>query len=149
MLNNDQIKLVQTAVRAAGLRGKDIPDARYRMLLGQYKLFRDRKVTSSKQLNNWQLEDLLAICESLGWRIPGKPETYFRDKVRESECGLASRAQQEAIKKLADDLTWSVYQLEGFIEKFSLKRVKHLDELSVNQAHGTIEALKAMGTFRV
>ena len=73
MLNNSQIKLVQVAVRAAGLRGKGF-DGRYRLLLGQYHQPNGQPVTSCKQLNNWQIDDLLAICESHGWRCPGKAD---------------------------------------------------------------------------
>jgi len=107
MLNKDQIKLVQTAVRAAGLRTKYC-EGRYRLLLGQYRQPGGSPVTSCKQLNNSQLEDLLAICEANGWRMPGKPDDFYRSKIN-NESDIASFAQQSAIRKLADDLSWNEF----------------------------------------
>jgi len=145
MLNNQQIKLVQTAVRAAGLRGKGF-DGRYRLLLAQYKNSAGHQVTSCKQLNNSQLTDMLAICESLGWRYPGRPANYFRKKLAETiyGAGSASFAQQWAIAKLAEDLGWDDKQLAGMIERMTDGKVSYVAALSPQQAHGVIEALKNM-----
>jgi len=142
MLNKGQIKLVQTAVRTAGFRGKGF-DGRYRLLLGQYKQPTGKPVTSCKQLNNSQLEDLLAICEAHGWRMPNKPEDYFRQKVKSSE-EYASYAQREAIKHLAGDLGWNERQLAGFIERMTNGQTRNLVALKPHQAYKIIEALKAM-----
>jgi len=140
MLNNSQIRLVQTAVRAAGLRGKGF-EGRYRLLLGQYMQPNGRPVTSCKQLNNYQLDDLLAICEAHGWRMPGKEENYYRDKiVRHS--GVASFAQQSAIKHLAGDLGWGDHQLAGFLKRMTGGFVTSVAGLSPSQAYNIIEALK-------
>jgi len=145
MLNKDQIKLLQIAVKKAGLRGKGF-DGRYRLLLGQYKNPAGYNVTSCKQLNNSQLGDILAICESLGWRYPGRPADYFRRKLKDSIYGdgSASFAQQWAIDKLAGDLGWDDRQLEGFIFKHTKNKVRYVAALSPSQAHGVIEALKSM-----
>jgi len=145
MLNNNQIKLIQTAVRKAGLRTANF-DGRYRLLLGQYKQPDDRKVTTCRQLNNWQMEDLLAICESYGWRMPGKPKDYYRQRVAK-QGELASFAQQSAIRHLAEDLGWSVEHLEGFIKRMTEKDgwfIKDVASLTPQFAHKTIEALKAI-----
>ena len=142
MLNISQIKLVQTAVRSAGLRnGK--ADGRYRLLLGQYQQPNRKPVTSCKQLNNSQLEDLLAICESFGWRMPGKPANYFQFKVA-TESHVASFAQQAAIGHLQGDLGWNEYQIGGMLKRMTGGFVSNVAGLSPAQAHKTIEALKAI-----
>jgi hypothetical protein len=170
MLNKLQIKLVQMAVRGAGIRTAKC-DARYRMLLSQYKAPNGTRITSCKQLNNSQLEDLLAICEAYGWRMPGKEETYFRDKVSKSaDCDIASFAQQSAIKNLAGDLGWDELHLANFLRRQtggtrrdddarrasdtsrqvasqrvgSATAVSSISLLSHRQAWSIIEALKAI-----
>lgn len=142
MLNNSQIKLVQTAVRAAGLRTAKF-EGRYRLLLGQYKQPNGSPVTSCKQLNNSQLEDLLAICESHGWQMPGKPEDFYRQKVK-SHGEYASFAQQAAIRHLAGDLGWNDRQLAGMLERMTGGDVANLAALTSGAAYKIIEALKAM-----
>lgn len=142
MLNKDQIKLIQTAVRAAGLRTKDF-DGRYRLLLGKYKQPNGNPVTSCKQLNNSQLEDLLAICEAHGWRMPGKSANYFRFKVA-TESHIASFAQQSAIKHLAGDLGWGDEQLSGMLKRMTGGFATNVAALRPGQAYNIIEALKAM-----
>lgn len=142
MLNNSQIKLVQMAVKQAGIRlPKD--DRRYRLLLGQYKQSNGSRVTSCKQLNNSQIEDLLAICESMGWQYPGRPNDFFRKKVEQKD-DFASFAQQSAIKKLAGDLGWNINQLNGFIKKMTNDRAESVAELAGCEAYKITEALKAM-----
>ena len=142
MLNTQQIKLIQTAVRSAGLRnGK--ADGRYRLLLGQYKQPNGKPVTSCKQLNNMQLEDMLAICESYGWRMPGKPANYFRFKVA-TQSHVASFAQQSAIGHLAGDLGWNDAQLSGMLKRMTGGFVSNVAGLSPAQAYNVIEALKKM-----
>ena len=149
MLNKLQIKLVQMAVRGAGIRSP-ICDSRYRMLLSQYKAPNGTRITSCKQLNNSQLEDLLAICEASGWRMPGHEETHFRDKVSKSaDCDIASFAQQSAIKNLAGDLGWSDEHLANFLRRQtggigSATAMSSVASLSHRQAWGVIEALKAI-----
>jgi len=142
MLNSSQIRLVQTAVRAAGLRSKGF-EGRYRLLLGQYRQPNGRPVTSCKQLNNSQLEDLLAICEAHGWRMPDKEENYYRLKVV-TESNIASFAQQSAIKHLAGDLGWSDQQLGGFLKRMTGGFVSSVAGLSPAQGYNIIEALKIM-----
>lgn len=142
MLNGSQIKLVQTAVRAAGLRTKQF-EGRYRFLLSHYIQPNRSPVTSCKQLNNSQLEDLLAICESLGWRMPGKPENYFRLKVA-TKSQYASFAQQQALKHLAGDLGWNDIQLEGMLKRMTGGFATNVSGLTPGHAYNIIEALKAM-----
>jgi len=145
MLNKQQITLVQIAVKRAGFRTKQ-SDGRYRMLLSQYKQPDGRKATSCKQLNNSQLDDLLAICEAHGWRCPGKPEDFFRQKVAISKTAgdVSSFAQQQAIKNLAGDLGWNDRQLAGLIERLTGGKESNIAALTSRQAFNTIEALKAM-----
>ncbi len=139
-LNYKQIKLVQTAVRAAGLRDKT-GDQRYRILLGNYKAPDGGPVTSCKQLNNYQLDDLLAICESLGWQYPGQRPAYYRNRSKK-QGNLASFAQQSAIAYLAGDLGWNTKQMSGMVERQTAGRIEHVQQLRANEAHGLIEALK-------
>ena len=142
MLNNRQIKLVQKAVRTAGIR-KPKDDRRYRLLLAQYKRPNGSPVKSCKQLNNSQLDDLLALCESLGWRMPGKAEDHFRRKVATQET-VASFAQQVAIKHLAGDFGWNNGQLGGMLKRMTGGFATSASALTPAQAHNVIEALKAM-----
>lgn len=140
MLNNNQIKLVQTAVRAAGLRDKT-GDGRYRILLGNYKQSNGERVTSCPQLNNWQLDDLLAICESLGWQYPGQRRAYYRNRCKK-QGNVASFAQQSAISYLAGDLGWNSNQISGMVKRQTADRIEHVQQLRADEAHGLIEALK-------
>jgi hypothetical protein len=142
MLTKQQIKLIQTAVRAAGLRTPR-GDGRYRLMLCQYKQPNGQPVTSCKQLNHAQLEDLLAICEAYGWRMPGKEDTFYRMKRARAES-VASFAQQSAIKHLAGDLGWYDYQLEGMLKRMTGGFVMNVAGLNPAQAYDVIEALKTM-----
>jgi len=121
-------------------------DRRYRLLLMQYKQPSAKPVTSCLQLNNSQLEDCLAICESLGFRCPGKPANYFRGKAARARGGdISSFAQQSAIKHLAGDMGWSDEQLSRFIElRITGGAVSNIALLSSKQAYAAIEALKAI-----
>jgi len=140
-MNTDQIKLVQIAVKAAGIR-LGPADERYYLLLRNYKQPNGSPVTSCKQLNNSQLEDILAICESQGWRMPGKPQDFFRRKVAASS-DFASYAQQEGIKLLAGDLGWNEFQLGGMLKRMT-GRACCISDLKPGEAYKVIEALKAM-----
>lgn len=144
MLNNNQIKLVQTAVRGAGIRTAKF-DGRYRMLLAKYKQSNGRPVTSCKQLNRGQIDDLLAICESLGWRHPGKSETYYRDRIEKDVYNAgASYAQTEAIGHLAGDLGMSEEHLKRFVLRMTNQRTDSLLLASQREAWAITEALKNM-----
>ena len=144
MLNSGQIKLLQTALRSAGLRGKGF-DGRYRMLLSQYRQPNRQPVTSCKQLNNYQLEDLLAICESYGWRMPGKAENCYRNKAAMANCvNVASFAQQKAIEHLAGDLGWNPAQLAGMCRRVTGRDDSDVPKLTPAGAYKVIEALKAI-----
>ncbi len=142
MLNNDQIKLVQTAVRKAGIRTATF-DGRYRMLLSQYTQPNGHPVTSCKQLNNSQLDDILAICEASGWRMQGKPEDYYRDKVNKS-YEIASFAQQQAIKYLAADIGVGDNRLSEFIKHQTSGEADSVAALTPKQAYRVIEGFKAI-----
>ena len=142
MLNKQQIILVQTAVRKAGLRTTQF-EGRYRLLLGQYTQPNGRPVDSCTQLNNSQLEDLLAICEAHGWQMPGKPADFYRRKVATRD-DTASFAQQSAIKHLAGDLGWEDFQLAGLLKRITNDRVTSVNALTPRQAYNIIEALKAI-----
>ena len=142
MLIKQQIQLIQIAVKRAGLRGKGF-EGRYRLLLGQYIQPDGSRVTSCKQLNNSQLDDILAICESLGFRAKGRDANHYRLKVAAKES-VASFAQQAAIKNLAGDLGWGDYQLNGFIKRMTQGKVSSVVSISPGQAWRIIEALKNM-----
>ena len=141
-INNRQIRLLQIAVKKAGLRSKNF-DGRYRLLLGQYKQSNGRPVTSSVQLNSYQLEDLLAICESYGWQCPGKDANHFRKKAAASGK-VASTAQQQAIEHLGRDLGWNEYDLGGMINRMTGGKSSSVVTLAPRQAYNIIEALKAI-----
>jgi len=145
MLSVKQIKLVQAAARAAGLRTA-AHDGRYRLLLGQYKKPNGTPVKSCKELNHGQLEDFLGVCESLGFRMPGKSSNYFRTKVLQSRTAgrYASFAQQAAIGHLGLDLGWGIEQVAGFLRRMTGGKIEDIELLSPRQAHNVIEALKAM-----
>lgn len=144
MLDKQQIKLVQTAVRAAGIRSKRF-EGRYRLLLGQYRTGSGAPVRTCKDLTNSQLDDLLAICESLGWRHPDKEADHYRKKVNETALTrYASYAQKEAIKHLAGDLGWNEVRLKGMIRRMTNGAVESVTELKRNPAFKIIEALKAI-----
>lgn len=137
MLNQNQIKLLQTALRAAGLRGAD--ETRYRLLLSHYR------VASSKQLTQVQLDDLLAICEGLGWCRPGyAPDHYRRKTLGASASGLASTPQRQAIRHLAGDLGWDADQLAGLIRRLTGQSARLIEQLTNREAYNLIEAMKAM-----
>lgn len=142
MLNNSQIKLVQTAARAAGLRGKGF-DGRYRLLLGQYTRSNGSAVTSCKQLTNSQLEDFLGVCESLGWRCPGKEADHFRTKAKRS-ADAVSYAQLAAIEHLAGDLGFTDAQLAGMVRRVTKDRTDKVITMSPREGYCLIEALKNM-----
>ena len=142
MLNNQQIKLLQTAVRAAGIRGKGF-EGRYRMLLSQYRRPDGKPVTTCKDFNNSQLEDMLAICETHGWRMPGKAANHFQFLVGTRGEG-ASFAQQAAIQYLAGDLGLSEPELSKFLKRMTGGFVTNVVALRAGQAYKIIEALKAI-----
>jgi len=149
-LNNNQIKLIQTAVRKAGIRGKGF-DGRYRMLLAQFRRKSGGVVTSCKQLTNPQLEEMLAICETYGWGMPGKPKDYYRKKALKNE-DAASYVQQEAIRHLAGDLALDELQVNKFIRRMTKGAKTAIDSLDKKQAWKIIEALKSIlqrGTGKV
>ena len=142
MLKGKQIQLVQIAARQAGLRGTRF-EGRYHMLLGQYKQSSGEPVTSCKQLNGFQMEEFLAICESMGFRCKGKPDDHFRQLVS-SRGEYASPGQKIAIKNLVGDLGWTVVNLNGFIKKMTKGEVDNISEINSRQAWKIIEAFKNM-----
>ena len=141
-MTNDQIRCLQTALRAAGIRQpKD--DRRYRLLLAQYKQPNGKPVTSCKQLNNMQMTDILAICEARGWRMPGKPSSYCRDKAAR-ECDCASYAVQTAIQYLAGDMGWNDRNMAGFVFRITKARTDSVAGITPKEGFKIIEAFKAM-----
>ena len=134
--------MLQIAVRVAGLRGKDF-DGRYRLILGHYRQKDRSNVTSCKQLNHWQFEDMLSICEAYGWRCPGKDPDHFR-KLVASRGDVASFAQQQAIKHLKGDLGWDGFDLVGMLEKITGRKITSVVQLYPQEAGKVIEALKAI-----
>lgn len=141
MPSNKQLQLIHIAARQAGLIVKK-DDRRYRLLLAQYKASGGKPAKSSKQLNNSQIGDLLAICESMGFDS-GRGATYFRDKVA-AHGHLASFAQQSAILHLRGDLGWNADNLKGFIRRMTHNARSSVAELTPKDASKIIEALKNM-----
>ncbi len=141
MPSNKQLQLIHIAARQAGLIVKD-DDRRYRLLLAQYKTRDGGVATTSKQLNNSQIEDLLAICEAMGFDS-GKGPTWFRDKVA-ARGTFASFAQCSAIDKLRGDLGWNADNLKGMIGRMTAYSKSSVAELTTRQASNIIEALKNM-----
>lgn len=137
-----QIRLVKLAARAAGLI-TEAGDGRYRLLLGQYRQGSGSPVTSCKQLTTENLEDFLAICEANGWRMPGKPEDFYRQKVAK-QTDYANFSMQSAIKHLAGDLGWNDIQLSGMLKRMTNDVVDDVALLNPREAYKVIEALKAM-----
>jgi len=137
--NRGQIKLIQTAANAVGLR----QSGQYYLLLAQYRAPDGTPVTSCKQMTNAQIDNFLAICESLGFRHPGRPDNFYRyrDARRYEE---ASFAQQAAIRHLAGDQGWNDRQLAGMLKRMTFDQVDTVVNLSPKQAHKIIEALKNM-----
>ena len=143
-LKPEQIKLIQTAVRAAGLRD-GLSDGRYRLVLAQYKRSDGTACGSCKDLNNWQVDDLLAICEGLGWRHPGKPEDYYRSRTRQANGSYwATPGQSAAIQMLAGDLGWTEANLNGMIARMTHQRSDCLTLLTRADGYVMIEAMLAM-----
>lgn len=140
MPNNKQIQLIQTARRTAGLE-----EGRYRLLLSQYKRPTGAPVTSCKQLDRRQVDDFLAICESMGWRYPGRSETYYRDKAAAGgERGEISTAQMRAIRCVAGDLGMNEEGLKTFVRRMTGQRTGSLLEVTRHEAWQITEALIAM-----
>jgi len=75
--------------------------------------------------------------------MPGKADDHFRTKLAR-RIGIASFAQQEAIRHLADDLGWNEYQVGGLIKRMTAGRIDAAAGLTPSQAYKIIEALKAM-----
>lgn len=143
-LKPDQIKLIQVAIRAAGLRTA-AGDGRYRLLLGQYTGPDRKPCRSCKDLDNRQVDDLLAICEGMGWRHPGKPDDFYRRRARQaSDTAWATPGQVEAIKHLAGDLGWTPENLNGMIGRMTHGITNELISLTRLEGYKVIEALKAM-----
>jgi hypothetical protein len=141
MVTNDQLKLIHLAARRAGLIDAS-GDRRYRLLLAQYKTPGARPVRSSKELNNFQIEDFLAICESLGFDS-GKGPTHYRDLVA-GRGNLSGFAQRSAIDYLRGDLGWTPEQLKGMVRRMTHDRTDSLFSTTVREASNLIEALKNM-----
>lgn len=141
MPSNKQLKLIHIAARQAGLIVKK-DDRRYRLLLLHYVAPNGLPAKSSKQLNNTQIEDLLAVCESMGFDS-GRGEHHFRDKSARHGY-LASFAQQSAILYLRDDLGWNAENLKGFICRMTSGKKFSVAELAPKEGSNIIEALKNM-----
>lgn len=140
-LNVQQIKLVQTAARGAGLRfAKD--DSRYRMVLRQYKQPNGKPVESCKQMSRSQVDDFLRLCESMGWENKQQQaKQSYRDQCSRHGSG-ASDAQIEAIMLLAQDLGYTPDQFPDMVSGFTHGRAGSLAELDGALASSLIEALK-------
>jgi hypothetical protein len=144
MLNAEQIKLVQVACNKAGIR-RPGQDGRYRLMLRQYTQPSGHPVESCKQLNNEQLDDILAICEAQGWRMPGQSKTFYRDKVAQKADGdIATFSQQQTILFLTQDLGFTDLHRKNFIKRMTRDKADSVSNLTRRQAWQITEALTAM-----
>jgi hypothetical protein len=143
MLTQDQKKLVQAAARAAGLR-TGTQEGRYRLLLAQYRRSNGTIVHSCTQLTNRQIDDFLAICESMGWRHPGHGETYYRDRTAAADDDAVSFAQLRAIDYLAGDMGWNGAAIAKMVQRITRDRTDAAVSMSGREAYDLIEAMKAM-----
>ncbi len=136
-LNPKQIKILQTALRAVGLRkpGK-AGEAQYRFYLSQFSDSKGRKITSCKQLTNVQLDEILATCVELGWHNTAKATV--------SRPARISQAMIIGIAELAGDLGWNHGQLSGMVSRMTQGRKTDPSELTTSEGIKVIEALKAM-----
>lgn len=143
MVNNAQLKLIHQAARAAGLIDKT-GDQRYRLVLRQYRDRDGRPAASSKQLSNQQIDDLLALCESLGFRLPNRPSHYFRDKAA-AGYRQATIPTLAALRQLAGDLGWTEAHLANFLRRMARPgETADLAALPPRLAYVAIEAMKAI-----
>ncbi len=90
-----------------------------------------------------QMDDFLAICESLGWACPGKAANHFRQKNVNNEL-IISTPQMEAILHLKDDLGWNELQLAGMIRRMTGQLHDSVQYIAPQHAHNIIEAMKNM-----
>jgi hypothetical protein len=125
-----EIGMVHVAANQAGLN-----DAQYRAVLRNVGA-----VASSKALTQAGLEDCMAVFEDAGFRHRGQPADFWRSKVqlRGAYCGARMEFR---IKELAAQ---QKYDLAGLCRRFSKDRVARVDKLLPQEAHGLIEALKAI-----
>jgi hypothetical protein len=143
MVNNAQLKLIHQAARAAGLIDKT-GDQRYRLVLRQYRDRDGRPAASSKQLSNQQIDDLLALCESMGFRLPNRPSHFFRDKAA-AGYRHATIPTLAALRQLAGDLGWTDAHLANFLRRMARPgESTDLITLPPRLAYVAIEAMKAM-----
>jgi hypothetical protein len=143
MVNNKQLKLIHQAARAAGLIDKT-GDGRYRLVLRQYRDRAGRPAASSKQLTNHQIDDFLALCESLGFRLPNRPSHFFRDKAA-AGYRQATIPTLAALRQLAGDLGWTEAHLVNFLRRMARPgESTDLITLPPRLAYVAIEAMKAM-----
>lgn len=141
-MNAETLKLIHVAARQAGLI-TPAGDGRYRLVLARYRTPAGTAVRSSTQLNDRQVDDFLAICESLGFRHPVHGPTYYRNRIA-GAYSLASGAQQAAILHLAGDLGWSDDHLANFLHRQTRDHKRLICELTPSQAWSVIEAMKSM-----
>jgi hypothetical protein len=77
-----------------------------------------------------------ALIEELAAKVEGKP-------VAAPRPGAATRAQQAMLDRLAGEMGWSLARLPALARR--MYGAQTIRDLTVKQASGLIEALKAMG----
>jgi len=123
-LNRQQLALVHLAKAQTGMGEED-----YRALLSSRW-----QVTTSKDLTRPQLDELLKVFRSLGWRAKRPP------RARPNALELAGPAQQMMISKLYDGMGWAPARRVGFNKRTCGAPWPQTRA----QANQIIEALKAM-----
>lgn len=130
MLTKDQLQLIHVAARKT-LK----TDREYRVLLNNVA-----GVTSSKELTNASLEDVMAVLEDMGFRQHAQSETYWRDKV--ANRGPRGRCGERMVHKIRQLALGSRYPLAGLVKRFSGERTMRVEELRPREAANLIEMLK-------
>jgi phage gp16-like protein len=95
-------------------------------------------VESSKDLGNAEVEEVMAVLESMGFRHQGKHETYWRDKTERA----ARYANERVVRKIEELAQESRYALDAMCRKFSNNRTCHPGKLTPREAWMLIEMYK-------
>lgn len=129
-MTKPQTQLLHIAVKQVGLN-----DRQYRMILRTVC-----EVASSTQLDNKQFEQVMAVLEDRGFRLTGKPETWFRDKAA-MQGSTASDRQIALIHKLASH---TPYPPQSIVWRITNHEKHQPEELDGGEAYKVIEALKGI-----
>jgi hypothetical protein len=137
-MTHPQLQIIHQVKRQLGY-----DDAEYRMVLRNFG-----QVESSKDLDNYGFERVMAFFESVGAKLTNSPG-YWAAKVARQRNMLISERQVRHIEAMAADYAkargWdSTDFLGGFIHRMTQGRTARIDHLKQYEAHNLTEALKKM-----